>query len=74
MPNTAKIKYVEIVCSFVYAKKDAVLIALADDTEERWVPRTCLSYNSDKEVEGLERGDDCVLHVAEWFANKKGLI
>lgn len=63
--------FVEVECEFKTATKGAVLIAQED--REIWVPRTLLSWTSDKAISTLERGDEWRMKVREWFASKNDL-
>lgn len=63
--------FVEVECEFKTATKAAVLIA--QDGREIWVPRTCLSWSSDKTINDLERGNEWRMKVREWFASKNDL-
>lgn len=64
-------EYVSADVEFKTRTKDAVLIAF--DGDEAWIPRSVLSYRSDKEVEKLKRGENFTLQLKEWFAEKINL-
>lgn len=68
----SKIEYVEILCEFKHAGRDSVLVAI--EGEEHWIPRTVLSWWSEQAVDTMDRGQETSLKVAEWFAEKKGLV
>lgn len=63
--------FVEVECEYKTKTDDAVLIA--QNGKETWVPRSCLSWASDKCIDDLERGDEWSMKVREWFATKNDL-
>lgn len=67
-------EYVEL--SFYYETDTDSAICVSDDTEEYWIPLSCLSESSLAFIHhhNLDRGDGIEIEVAEWFALKKGLI
>lgn len=67
----SKIEYTNVQCSFKYADDNKVLIAV--EGEEVWVPRTCLSYKSDNELDELTRNDDFEIQIATWKAKQLGV-
>lgn len=71
MSNSDDFVYVE--CEYKTKTNNAVLIA--QNGSEIWVPRTCLSWSSDKKLIAgdLERGDEWNMKVREWFATKNDL-
>lgn len=56
-----------------YPKKEtakALLVKLADEDEERWIPKSCI--HDDSEVYSMKSGDG-ELVVEEWYAEKEGI-
>lgn len=49
----------------------AVLVAY--EGEEFWVPRTALSWRSDKEVEEFSRNQEVELEIADWKLRRLGI-
>lgn len=64
--------YIRSQVCFIVATQNAVRIGFHG--EEEWVPRSCLSYRCDQEIENLHRHDDFLIEIAEWKALQIGLI
>jgi hypothetical protein len=64
--------YIEVEVEFKTSTKDAILVA--KEGEEVWVPRSLLSYGTDKTVGKAARGSGITISVRGWFAAQKGLI
>lgn len=61
--------FIEIPCKFLYQTEMAVLIEDADGSET-WIPKSqIMDFDST-----MEPGTDTELLVAEWFAEKEGLV
>ena len=63
-------KYVEIDLDIVAMTDGAVLCDDGDD--EYWIPRSCIEDGEDIDYDDIEK--TLTLNVAEWFAEKEGLI
>ena len=66
-----KLEYTNVQCVFKYADDRKVLIAVED--EEVWIPRICVSYKSDAELDELTRNDDFEIQIATWKAKQLGV-
>ena len=53
---------------------EAILVYYEPSDTEAWVPRSTLSWKSDKEVEELPRNTEFSCTMAEWVARSKGFI
>ena len=65
-------KFVTIEVEFKHAKPNAVLVA--KDDEEVWLPRSLLSYRSDREMDRYTRGMIIDMKLFEWKARDLGWL
>lgn len=61
-------EYVEVTCTIKHVTDSAVLIN--DGDHEHWISKSQIDTPDDE----LVRGELCELLIAEWLANKLGLI
>lgn len=66
-----KENYVCVNVAFKHRTDSAILISF--EGEEHWIPRSAISWKSDREVDELTRNDEFELQVADWMAMEKGL-
>lgn len=63
--------YVTSTVTFKARTDNAVLIAFYD--EEAWVPRSCLSFRCDRNINSLKYNDEFEISLREWKASQIGL-
>lgn len=61
--------YVDVFIDAVLKETDAALLVGIDD-RELWIPKSVLESHDDLD----EDTGETTIYVAEWFANKEGLI
>jgi len=69
-----KIEYEDIpIQGISVITEDACLVNFND--EKVWIPRSCISYRDDKELNTLiEDKEKTTLRIVRWFAVKKGML
>ena len=63
--------YVYVHCDYVVSTRDAVLVI--QEGQEHWLPRSCLGYRSERDVQHYKKGDRVTIQVKQWLAEKKEL-
>lgn len=68
-------EYVTVEAALKQYTARAVLLDVGDAVSRgAWVPRSCLHFTSDKQVETLELDARAEWRVREWVAEREGLI
>lgn len=62
-----------ICCEVEYKAHTDAAVLVAQHGNEIWVPRSCLPWRSDKDIDELMRGETWQMRVASWFAQKNEL-
>jgi len=63
--------YVYVHCDYITMTTDAVLVA--QNGESYWIPRSCLAWNADRNIQSFKKGDRVTIGVKQWLAEKKEL-
>lgn len=66
-------KYITIRAIFIHQTEMAIAVARVDNNPYSvtlWIPRTCLSYRTDKDVATMEPTEVYTMSVKEWWVVK----
>lgn len=64
-------RYTEVEGVVIRSTDDAVLIAVdADNDNEVWIPFSQIEDNGEE----FDDGDEVLIYITEWIAEKKGLL
>jgi hypothetical protein len=66
-----RMRFTKVSIGHVSMVTDKAVLVQLDDDEKKWIPRSVLSYRSDKAV---ETDDPTELEIADWFVQKEGLV
>jgi hypothetical protein len=60
-------------CEVEYKAHTDAAVLVTQHNNEVWVPRSCLTWSTDRGVEKLSRGEVWQMCVVRWFAMKTDL-